>query len=251
MAERVSRPRRAARPTDMTNDEITPGIATLTAELRAHALAGDAFDETSFALLRDRVAARALDRGLADVAIAHHDSPLGRILLGATGSGLVRVGLPIESEDAVLDELAARVSPRVLRAPRTVLDDARRQLDEYFAGRRHEFALALDWCLTASPASPATKGRGRDGRRHPTVGFRHAVLRATAAIPFGRTATYAEIAAQAGSPAAHRATGSALASNPLPIVVPCHRVLPSGGGIGQYRGGSEAKARLLALEGAA
>ena len=255
MAERTSRSRRAARPTDMTNtrttnDDLDAGIATLATELRAHALAADALDETRFARLRDCVAARALERGLADVAIACHDSPLGRIVLGATESGLVRVGLPVESEDAVLDELAARVSPRVLRAPRTVLDDARRQLDEYFAGRRHEFALALDWRLTASSASPSTKGRGRDGRPRPATGFRHAVLCATAAIPFGSTATYREIAARAGSPAAHRATGSALASNPLPIVVPCHRVLPSGGGVGQYRGGTEAKTRLLALEGA-
>lgn len=235
MVERTSRSRRAARPTDMTNTEMTnddlgAGIATLAAELRAHAHAGDAPDEARFARLRDRVAARALERGLADVAIARHESPLGRILLGATESGLVRVGLPVEDEDAVLDELAAHVSPRVLHAPRAVLDDARRQLDEYFAGRRQAFALALDWCLTK--------------------GFRHAVLRATAAIPFGRTATYREIAARAGSPAAHRATGSALATNPLPIVVPCHRVLPSSGGVGQYRGGTEAKARLLALEGA-
>ena len=230
MAERVSRPRRVARPMDMTNDDdLTPEMAVLAAALRAPDADTPAFDDASFARLRERIAARALERGLADVAIARHDSPLGRLVLGATESGLVRVGLPAEDEAAVLDELAARVSPRVLRAPRAVLDDARRQLDEYFAGRRQVFALALDWRLTA--------------------GFRHAVLRATAAIPFGRTATYREIAARAGSPAAHRATGSALASNPLPIVVPCHRVLPSGGGVGQYRGGTEAKARLLALEG--
>ncbi|MBY0279020.1 methylated-DNA--[protein]-cysteine S-methyltransferase [Candidatus Binatia bacterium] len=168
--------------------------------------------------------------GLADVAIARHDSPLGTLLLGASAAGLIRVGLPSEGEDAVLDELATRVSPRVLQAPRASLDEARRQLDDYFAHRRRAFELVLDWRLT--------------------VGFRRAVLHATAAIPFGRTATYREIAARAGSAAAVRATGSALASNPLPIVVPCHRVLPATGGIGQYRGGSAAKAQLLTLEGA-
>lgn len=226
MAERISRTSGPARRTDMKNDHTTPEIAALAAQLSASGPA----DDTAWALVRERVAARALEDSLADVAVERHDSPLGRIVLGATAAGLVRVGLPAEDEDAVLDELAARVSARVLRAPRPVLGDARRQLDEYFAGRRRGFDVALDWCLTS--------------------GFRRAVLRATAAIPFGCTATYREIAAVAGSPAAFRATGSALATNPLPIVVPCHRVLPSGGGVGQYRGGSEAKARLLSLEGA-
>jgi methylated-DNA-[protein]-cysteine S-methyltransferase len=226
VAERISRKPRAARRTDMKNDDLTPEIAALAAALAAPAGADDA----AWRRLRDRVATRALATGLADVAVEQHDSPLGRIVLGATEAGLVRVGLPVEDEGVVLDELAARVSPRVLRAPRAVLGDARRQLDEYFAGRRRTFDVVLDWCLTA--------------------GFRRDVLRATAAIPFGRTATYREIAARAGSPAAFRATGSALATNPLPIVVPCHRVLPSGGGVGQYRGGTEAKTRLLALEGA-
>jgi methylated-DNA-[protein]-cysteine S-methyltransferase len=142
----------------------------------------------------------------------------------------VRLGLPVESEGAVLDELAARVSPRVLRVASAPLDRARHQLDEYFAGRRRAFELSLDWQLTR--------------------GFRRDVLRATARIPYGRTASYREIARRAGSPAAVRAAGSALARNPLPIVVPCHRVLPSSGALGSYRGGADAKARLLALEGA-
>lgn len=215
---------------DDRNDDahvaLDAGLAALATTLRS----ASGVDAASWQHVRERFAARALADGLADVAIVRHDSPLGTLLLGATDAGLVRVGLPSEDEDAVLDELATRVSPRVLDAPRTALDEARRQLDDYFAHRRRGFELVLDWRLTA--------------------GFRRDALRATAAIPFGRTATYREIAARAGSAAAVRATGSALATNPLPIVVPCHRVLPSTGGIGRYRGGQEAKAQLLALEGA-
>jgi methylated-DNA-[protein]-cysteine S-methyltransferase len=199
-------------------------------DLEARLSAGVAAEPSRWPQQRDAFARRALDAGLADVTFERHDSPLGRILLGATDAGLVRVGLPVEDEDAVLAELAARVSPRLLAASREPLRRARTQLDEYFAGRRHAFDVALDWRLTA--------------------GFRRAVLEATARIPFGRTSSYREIAAHAGSPAAHRATGSALATNPLPIVVPCHRVLPSSGGIGRYRGGVAAKETLLRLEGA-
>jgi methylated-DNA-[protein]-cysteine S-methyltransferase len=181
--------------------------------------------------LRRGLAERAAEEGLVDVAFERHDSPLGALVLAATAEGLVRVGLPAEGEEAVLAELAARVSPRVLRAPREPLSRARRQLDEYFAGDRRGFELPLDWRLTR--------------------GFRREVLRATARIPYGRTASYREVATRAGSPAAFRAAGSALATNPLPILVPCHRVLPASGGLGDYRGGAAAKARLLALEGAA
>jgi methylated-DNA-[protein]-cysteine S-methyltransferase len=180
--------------------------------------------------LRRSLAVRAGDAGLVDVAFEHHASPLGPLLLGATPQGLVRVGLPGESEEVVLDELAARVSARVLRVALAPLDCARRQLDEYFEGRRRAFELELDWQLAR--------------------GFRRDVLRATARIPYGRTASYREIARRAGSPSAFRAAGSALATNPLPIVVPCHRVVPSSGELGSYRGGAAAKARLLALEGA-
>ena len=147
---------------------------------------------------------RADGEGLIDVAIERHDSPLGAILLGATQHGLVRVGLPTDDEETVLEELAARISPRVLRAPRGTLTAARHQLDEYFSGARRAFDLGLDWQLA--------------------TGFRRDVLWATARIPYGRTATYRDVASRAGRPTAVRAAGSALATNPLPIVVPCHRV---------------------------
>jgi methylated-DNA-[protein]-cysteine S-methyltransferase len=185
-------------------------------------------DAAAWSRLRRELAERARAAGLIDVAFERHDSPLGTLVLGATAKGLVRVGLPAEGEDAVLEELAGRISPRVLRAARAPVTRARRQLDEYFAGRRRRFEVPLDWQLTA--------------------GFRREVLRATARIPYGRTLSYREVAARAGSPRAFRAAGSALAANPLPILVPCHRVLPAGGGLGGYRGGPEAKARLLALE---
>jgi methylated-DNA-[protein]-cysteine S-methyltransferase len=183
----------------------------------------------AWARAREAFAARAAREELAAVAVERHDTPLGRMLLAATEAGLVRVGLPAEDEDAVLDELAQRISARVLAAPRAALTQARRELEEYFAGERSSFAVALDWRLTA--------------------GFRRDVLRATARIPYGRTASYREVATEAGSPNAVRAAGTALATNPLPIVVPCHRVLRTGGGLGAYRGGADAKARLLALEG--
>lgn len=180
--------------------------------------------------MRRTLAERASAEGLVDVALARHDTPLGSLVLGATAAGLLRVGLPVESEEALLEELAARVSPRVLHAPRASLDAARRQLDEYFGRCRRRFDLPLDWRLSA--------------------GFRRAVLRVTARIPYGSTASYREVAGRAGRPLAFRAAGSALATNPLPILVPCHRVLPASGGIGAYRGGTPAKELLLALEGA-
>jgi methylated-DNA-[protein]-cysteine S-methyltransferase len=178
--------------------------------------------------LRDALAERARAQDLIDVAVERHDSPLGPLALGATHEGLVRIALPGEEEQALLEELAARISPRVLRASSEALTRARRQLDEYFARRRERFDLPLDWQLAP--------------------GFRRAVLRATARIPYGRTASYREIAGAAGSPRAFRAAGTALATNPLPIVVPCHRVLPSTGALGNYRGGPELKAKLLRLE---
>jgi methylated-DNA-[protein]-cysteine S-methyltransferase len=179
---------------------------------------------------RDELARRAAAAGLVDVAFQRHDSPLGAIMVAATAEGVVRIGLPAEEEDEVVDELARRVSARVLSSGRESLSDLRRQLDEYFDGRRRKFDVVLDWRLTTD--------------------FRRDVLRATARIPYGGTASYKELAGRAGSPAAVRAAGSALATNPLPIVVPCHRVLRSGGALGAYRGGVEAKAWLLDLEGA-
>lgn len=186
-------------------------------------------DPAAWERVRRGLADRAAAEGLVDVSFERHDSPLGAILVGATADGLVRVGLPTEDEDAVLEELAERISPRVLATSRDSLVRARRQLDEYFERDRRNFDVPLDWRLTR--------------------GFRREVLRATALIPYGRTLSYREVATRAGRPAAARAAGTALATNPLPIFVPCHRVLRSGGGIGDYRGGSEMKAALLALEG--
>jgi len=180
--------------------------------------------------LLENLAARAADEGLLDVAYARIETPLGEGLVAATKSGLVRVALPNERAEDVLEALSAGISPRVLEWPAR-LDEARRELDEYFAGRREEFDLRLDWRLS-----------------HP--GFYRRVLRATARLHFGETATYGDMAARAGSPRAFRAAGSALGSNPIPIVVPCHRVVRSGGDIGNYGGGPEMKRFLLELEGA-
>lgn len=185
-------------------------------------------DADAWARIRDELVRRAVAEGLVDVAFERHESPIGRLLVGATDVGLVRVGLASEDEDEVLEELARRVSVRVLGARSDSVTRARRQLDEYFAGRRVAFDVALDWRLTR--------------------GFRREVLRATAQIPYGQTSSYREVATRAGSPGAVRAAGTALATNPLPIVVPCHRVLRSDGQLGAYRGGPDAKARLLALE---
>jgi methylated-DNA-[protein]-cysteine S-methyltransferase len=184
-----------------------------------------------WARIRSGLAAEAELAGLIDVAFEQHETPLGTILVGATREGLVRIGLPTENEDDVLAQLSERISPRVLRASREPLTQARRELDEYFGHERRSFGIPLDWRLV--------------------TGFRREVLRATEQIPYGRTASYREVATTAGSPNAVRAAGSALATNPLPIVVPCHRVLRTGGGLGQYRGGPEAKAQLLSLEAAA
>ena len=172
------------------------------------------------------IAERAEAEGLLDVAYASVDSPLGPLVVAATPKGLVRVSYG--DEGRVLDDLAARLSPRVLESPAR-LDAARRELDEYFDGKREAFDLPLDWSLT----------RGFSGR----------VLRATARIGFGEISTYAEVASRAGSPRAVRAAGNALGSNPMPVVVPCHRVLRTGGALGGYTGGLERKQFLLGLEG--
>ena len=167
--------------------------------------------------------------GLLDVAYATSDSPVGELLLALTPVGLVRLAYLGPGEaDAVLGGLAERVSPRILASPR-ILDPVRRELDGYFAGHRRHFGIPVDWRLT--------------------TGFGRRVLQATAAIPYGATASYAEIARRAGSPRAFRAAGNALGANPLPIFVPCHRVLHSGGGLGGYTGGVERKLALLGVEG--
>jgi methylated-DNA-[protein]-cysteine S-methyltransferase len=171
---------------------------------------------------------RAADAGLLDVGYRTVDSPLGDLLVAATDAGLVRVAFAGEGHDAVLQELADRVSPRVLKAPGR-LDPVARELDEYFAGRRRSFDLALDWQLAR--------------------GFRRTVLGHLATdVAYGRTASYGALAALAGNPKAVRAVGTACATNPIPLVVPCHRVIRSDGAMGAYRGGTEAKRTLLALE---
>jgi len=173
--------------------------------------------------------ARAEREGLVDVAYATVDSPVGKLTLAATPAGLVRVSY--YDTDQVLEELAGELSPRVLEAPGR-LDRVRRELDEYFAGTRHHFDVAIDWSLVRTP-------------------FRRAVLERTAKIPYGYTATYRDMAEAAGSRGAVRAAGTALGANPIPVVVPCHRVLRTGGDMGQYAGGVERKRYLLALEGSA
>ena len=178
--------------------------------------------------LRADVARRAADEGLLDVAYGTHDSPLGPLTLFVTPRGLVRLAYPDEPLDRQLDELAATISPRLMAAPERT-DALRRQLDEYFAGERHTFEVPIDW--------------------RQLHGFREQVLRATARIPFGQVSTYREIATEAGSPNAYRAAGNALGSNPMPIVVPCHRVLHAGGGLGGYTGGLQRKRFLLGIEG--
>jgi methylated-DNA-[protein]-cysteine S-methyltransferase len=177
-----------------------------------------------------RFAERAAAEDLLDVAYAEVDSPFGPLLAAATPLGLVRLSYPgPDGQDAVLDDLAHRVSPRMLEAPPR-LDEVRRELDEYFAGRRRRFDLPVDLRLVA----------GDFGRR---------VLEETAAIPFGDVLTYAEVAARAGSPRGSRAAGNALGANPVPIVVPCHRIVAAGGRLGGYTGGLERKLALLAVEG--
>ena len=178
--------------------------------------------------LRSELARRAADEGVLDVAYGFADSPLGPLTVMVTRRGLVRLSYAHEAIDEQLDDIAARISPRVLEAPERT-DAVRRQLDEYFAGARHSFDVPIDWRLVR--------------------GFAGDVLRATSRIPFGSVSSYREVATEAGSPNAYRAAGNALGSNPIPIVVPCHRVLHAGGGLGGYTGGLERKRFLLHLEG--
>lgn len=177
-------------------------------------------------LSRDFIAA-AEDQGLAEVVYATADSPFGPLLLATTERGLVTVGLPNRPFDPLLERLAWELSPRILEDPAR-LDDVRRQIEEYFEGRRQRFEISLDFSLS--------------------YGFLRRALDVVASIPYGETLSYAEVAAEAGSPRAHRAAGTACATNPIPIVVPCHRVLRSGGGLGGYGGGLEMKRALLELE---
>ncbi|HYB85232.1 MAG TPA: methylated-DNA--[protein]-cysteine S-methyltransferase [Streptosporangiaceae bacterium] len=186
-------------------------------------------DEQAAARLHARLAAAAAADGILDVAYRTVDTPLGTLLLAATEQGLVRVAYPSQGHDAALAQLAELVSPRILNAP-VRLDGAARQLDEYFSHRRQSFDLPLDLRLSR--------------------GFRHSVLTHLLQIPYGTTESYAQVAAAAGHPRAVRAAGSACATNPVPIVVPCHRVVRSDGSPGGYAGGPDAKRSLLTLEAA-
>ena len=185
--------------------------------------------DPDLAALRTALAERAEREGLLDVAYASLDSPLGELTVFTTRLGLAMLAYPDEGLDAAMQRIASGISPRVLAAPQRT-DDVRRELDAYFAGRLHRFETPVDWRLVA--------------------GFTARVLHATAEIPYGSVSTYGRVAEEAGSPRAHRAAGNALHVNPIPIVVPCHRVLPAGGKLGGYGGGVERKAFLLELEGA-
>jgi methylated-DNA-[protein]-cysteine S-methyltransferase len=165
---------------------------------------------------------------LLDIAYRTVDSAVGPLLLAATPLGLLRVAFAHEGHDSVLQNLSARISPRVLEAP-TRLDPVARQLEEFFTGRRRSFDVALDWSLSH--------------------GFRRTVLEhLNTDIGYGTTTSYATLARLSGSPKAVRAVGTACATNPIPIVVPCHRVIRSDGTVGSYRGGPAAKRVLLDLE---
>jgi methylated-DNA-[protein]-cysteine S-methyltransferase len=204
----------------MTNDDMI--IRGLTA--------GTDGDPHKLAELHARLTADAQRDGVLDIAYRIVDSPVGPLLLAATDHGVVRVAYAREDHDAVLQTLADKISPRILHAPAR-LDPAARELDEYFAGARREFDIPLDWRLSA--------------------GFRSTVLHHLPEIGYGHTASYATVARLTGNPKAVRAVGTACATNPLPVVVPCHRVVRSDGAMGGYLGGVEAKRLLLALEAAA
>jgi methylated-DNA-[protein]-cysteine S-methyltransferase len=177
--------------------------------------------------LHRRLVEAATVEGLLDVAYRTLDTAVGTLLLAATPQGLVRVAYASQGHDLVLEGLARAVSPRILRAPAR-LDPVAREIEEYLAGRRRAFDVPLDLRLAH--------------------GFRRSVLAHLPEIAYGTTASYAALARASGNPRAVRAVGSACASNPLPIVVPCHRVVRSDGTIGQYVGGVQVKERLLTLE---
>jgi methylated-DNA-[protein]-cysteine S-methyltransferase len=205
-------------------DQITAKLSGLAAESGGATLGTGHLER-----LRARLAGTAQDEGILDVAYRSVDTPVGTLLLAATERGLVRVAYPSEGHDTVLQDLSDRVSPRVLRAPAR-LDPVARQLDGYFADTRHTFDLPLDLRLSSG-------------------GFRQTVLETLPRIEYGHTASYGAVAALAGSPRAARAVGTACATNPLPIVIPCHRVVLANGTIGEYLAGPDIKRTLLTLEG--
>jgi methylated-DNA-[protein]-cysteine S-methyltransferase len=177
--------------------------------------------------MTERFLERADASGLIDIAVTSMDSPIGTLLLMATPKGLVRIAFEDENRDDVITEVADHLSPRILEAPRR-LDPVRRELDSYFAGKLRDFEAPIDWSLAGT--------------------FARRVLRRTANIPYGSVASYGDVAAGVGTPRGARAVGNALGSNPIPVVVPCHRVVRTGGAIGGYGGGLPRKRWLLALE---
>jgi len=187
-------------------------------------------DADTLARLHRKLEQAAEDEGLLDVAYRTVDSPVGTLLLAATPLGLVRVAYDVEGHDHVLDTLASRLSPRVLRAPKR-LDAVARELDEYFGGRRRSFDVPLDLSLSR--------------------GFRLRVQQRLPSIEYAQTRSYQQVAELVGNPKAVRAVGTACATNPLPVVLPCHRVLRADGTPGGYVGGPAAKTTLLSLEAAA
>lgn len=197
----------------------------MTIDIAFHAPVPDESD--TLRRLHDQLVAAAEPSGLLDVAYRTIDSPVGTLLLAATPAGLVRVAFDVEDHDAVLDRLAKALSPRILLAP-AKLDAVAHQLDDYFAKRRKTFDIAIDLSLAA--------------------GFRRSVVEHLRDIGYGQRESYAQVAAAVGSPRAVRAVGTACAHNPLPVVIPCHRVVRSDGTAGQYIGGPLAKTALLELE---
>ncbi len=205
-------------------------MSTTDSETTAALNALAAPDAAQLDRLHRALTARSDSEGILDVAYTTIDTPLGPLLLAATPVGLVRVAYQREGFDAVLETISQRVSPRILQAPQR-LDGAARELDEYFAGRRTGFDLQLDFSLSS--------------------GFRQLVQKHLSQITYGRTESYKQVAELVGNPRAVRAVGTACATNPLPVVVPCHRVLRTDGSLGGYIGGLDAKNTLLTLENAA
>ena len=195
---------------------------------RARAAGTEERMEEEAAAAARRMAERAAAEGLLDVSYMTFETPFGAMLAAATPRGLVRLAFPEEGEAQVLEGLARRLSPRIMRSAGR-FDDLRRELEAYFAGTLRSFDAATDWSLIGP--------------------FATKVLRATAAIPYGQVSNYSQVAGEAGSPRGSRAAGNALGSNPIPIVIPCHRVLRVGGALGGYAGGLERKRFLLELEG--
>ncbi|CAN5588001.1 methylated-DNA--[protein]-cysteine S-methyltransferase [soil metagenome] len=211
----------------MTNENTSrpdPTEKALAAALRGSAPSDERVTAANAAVL-----ARAEGEGLVDVAYATLDSPYGELFVAATDRGVVKLGLPNRGTDGVLEQLASAVSPRVLESPAR-LDGPRRELDAFFEGKLHEFETPVDWSLTK--------------------GFTDKVLHVVASIPYGRTLSYGEVAERAGNPRAFRAAGTACGANPVPLIVPCHRVVQASGEPGNYGGGPEMKRSLLEHEGA-